>query len=358
MEGKLSLQATQFLAAIGRLFKSRIALENAYLRQENKILRSKIGKRVPLTDAERRILVSVGMPIKDRLAQIISIVKPETLLAWHRRMKKSKWTYDNTRKKPGRPKTPEQTEILALKIAHENNIGYIRIAGELMKLGHCLSPTTVANILKKHGLPPSPQRKGLPWATFIKSHLNVIWATDFFTEEVWTTRGLVTFYVLFFIHLGTRSVHIAGCTPHPNAAWMKQQARNLSMKLADDQAPCRYIIHDRDSSFIPFDQIIKTDGIKIVKTPPKTPMCNAYAERFVREARETLNDIIPLGERHFRHVLKCIETHHNQQRPHQGINNRIPDGFDFPDKPADPEDIRCQPLLGGLLNHYYVKKAA
>jgi putative transposase len=139
----------------------------------------------------------------------------------------------------------------------------------------------------------------------------VAWATDFFTEEVWTRTGLVTFYVLFFIHLGTRKVHIAGCTPNPDSAWMRQQARNLSMKFTDDKTSCRYIIHDRDANFQGFDFIIKTDGIKIVKTPPQAPMCNAYAERFVREARETLDNIIPLGERHFRHVLRCIKILHN-----------------------------------------------
>jgi len=359
MDGILSQQATQFITGIGRLFKSRIALENAFLRQENKILRGKLGKRVPLTEAERAVLVRYGLPIKDRLADIISIVKPETLLVWHRRMKKAKWTFDNTPRKPGRPQTSEQTEHLVLQIARENNrMGYTRIAGELKKLGHCLAPSTVANILKKHGLPPSPQRKGLPWKTFIQSHLHVTWATDFFTEEVWTKTGLVTFYVLFFIHLGTRKVHIAGCTPNPDSAWMQQQARNLSMKFADDQATCRFIIHDRDASFLSFDAIIKTDGIKIVKTPPQTPVCNAYAERFVREARETLNNIIPLGERHFRHVLRCIETHHNRQRPHQGINNMVPIGYDYPEKPAHPKDVRRHSLLGGLLNHYYVKKAA
>ncbi|MEW6079176.1 MAG: integrase core domain-containing protein [Thermodesulfobacteriota bacterium] len=191
-----------------------------------------------------------------------------------------------------------------------------------------------------------------------QSNLNVAWATDFFTEEVWTKTGLVTFYVLFFIHLGTRRVHIAGCTPNPDSAWMQQQARNLSMKFADDKASCRYIIHDRDASFLPFDFIIKTDGIKIVKTPPHAPMCNAYAERFVREARETLDNIIPLGGKHFRHVLRCIETHHNRQRPHQGIDNLIPEGFDYPEKPAHPKNVCCESLLGGLLNHYHVKKAA
>ncbi|MEW6079369.1 MAG: integrase core domain-containing protein [Thermodesulfobacteriota bacterium] len=359
MDGALSHLAAQLTEKLGLLLNSRYALENAYLRQQVKILRGKIGKRIWFTENERALLVRYGLPIKDWLADVVSIVRPETLLAWHRRMKKEKWTFDNTQKKPGRPQTPSETEHLIVKIAQENaRMGYTRIAGELKKLGHCLAPTTVANILKKHGLPPSPQRKGLPWKTFIQSHLNVAWATDFFTEEVWTKTGLVTFYVLFFIHLGTRRVHIAGCTPNPDSAWMQQQARNLSMKFSDDRASCRYIIHDRDASFLPFDFIIKTDGIKIVKTPPHAPMCNAYAERFVREARETLDNIIPLGERHFRHVLRCIETHHNRQRPHQGIDNLIPEGFDYPEQPADIGDVVCDPMLGGLLNHYHVKKAA
>ncbi len=121
---------------------------------------------------------------------------------------------------------------------------------------------------------------------------------------------------------------------------------------------CRYMIHDRDKSFLPFDFVVKSEGIKIVKTAPQAPMCNAFAERFVREARETLNNIIPLGENHLRHVLKCIEHHHNKERPHQGIDNLIPIDFDYPEKPAALENIRCKACLGGLLNHYYIDKEA
>jgi len=359
MDGIFILLVALFLDRQRQLANNGLFLEDAFLRQENKILRSKLGKRILLTETKRAVLVRYGLPIKDRLAAVISIVKPETLLAWHRRMKKAKWTFDNTPKKPGRPQTPQQTEQLVLQIARENTgSGYVRIAGELKKLGHRLSATGVANILKKNGLSPSPQRKGLPWQTFIKAHLDVTWASDFFTEEVWTKTGLVTFYVLFFIHLGTRRVHIAGCTPNPDSIWMQQQARNLSMKLDEIPGKCRYLIHDRDSNYLAFDAIIKTNGIKIVKTPPRAPMCNAYAERFVREARETLNNVIPLGGHHFRHVLRCIQTHHNRQRPHQGINNLVPLGYEYPEKPADPEDVRCESMLGGMLNHYYVKKAA
>lgn len=359
MKEGISQSANDLISKVHQIFNHDLAMQNDYLRQENKILRSKLGKRVPLTEKDRKILVRYGLPIKGCLKEVMSIVKPETLLSWHRRMKKEKWTFDNRPKKPGRPPTAEDTEQLTIKVARENNhMGYVRISGELKKLGHNVSPTTVANILKKHGLPPSPQRKGLPWKKFIQSHMTVAWAGDFFTEEIWTMKGLITFYVLFFVHLGTRRVYIAGCTPNPDAVWMKQQARNFSMRLEELPEDCRFIIHDRDSSFLPFDHIIKTDSIKVVKTPPHAPMCNAYAERFVREARETLNNIIPLGQGHFSHVLRCIEKHHNFQRPHQGIDNLVPLEFNYPQEPATIENIYCESMLGGLLNHYYVKKAA
>jgi transposase InsO family protein len=350
--------ADLLIAKIRNLFNRDLALQNDYLRQENKILRSKLGKRVPLNETEHRVLVKYALPIKDRLHEIMGIVRPETLLSWHRRMKRKKWTFEHKKfKKPGRPQKPEQTEKLVIQLAEENTWGYRRIAGEMKKLGHELCPGTVRNILIRNGLPPAPQRKGMSWKRFIQSHLDVAWAADFFTEEVWTMGGLVTFYTLFLIHLKTRRVHIAGCTANPDSAWVKQQARNFSMRLADVDEKCRYVIHDRDASFAGFDFILKAQGIKIVKTPPKTPMCNAFAERFVREARQTLNQIIPLGRWHFLHVVKCIKQHHNKERPHQGIGNRIPLGYKYPATPVGTSQIGCKSLLGGLLNHYY-KKAA
>jgi hypothetical protein len=163
-------------------------------------------------------------------------------------------------------------------LRQENTWGYRRIAGKMKKLGHELCPGTVRNILIKNGLPPAPQRKGMSWKRFIQSHTDVVWAADFFTEEVRTMGGLVTFYTLFLIHLKTRRIPIAGCTPNPDSAWVKQQARNFSMHLDDIDKKCRYIIHDRDISFAGFDFILKAQGIKIVKTPPKAPMCKSLAQ--------------------------------------------------------------------------------
>ncbi len=355
MTNTLLDSADLLINKIKRLFHCDLAMQNDYLRQENKILRSKLGRRVNLSDTERKVLVKYGLRIKDHLGQVVSIVKPETLLAWHRRMKRCKWTFD--RKKPGRPRKPVQSETLVVRLAEENRWGYRRIAGEMKKLGHDLCPGTVRNILIRHGLPPAPGRKGMSWKRFIHSHLDTAWAGDFLTEEIWTLAGMVTLYTLFLIHLKTRRVYICGCTPHPDAAWVKQQARNFSMHLHGIPETCRYVIHDRDASFAGFDFILKAQGIKIVKTPPRAPMCNAYAERFVREARQTLDQLMPFGQSRFRYTLKCIEYHHNKDRPHQGIGNGIPPGYDYPETPAEVSEVGCRSLLGGILNHYYIKAA-
>jgi putative transposase len=347
------------IAGIHRLFSRDLALENDFLRAENRVLRELIpDKRPKLTDRHRRLLIKYGMQIKDRLRDIISIVKPETLLAWNRRMKTKKWDYNRRKRQIGRPPKGGVAEDIVVRLAEENAWGYVRIAGELKKLGHDASPSCVRDILRKHGLSPAPNRKGMSWKTFIQAHLDVAWAADFFTEEVWTRAGLTTFYVLFFIHLKTRRILIAGATANPDAPWTQQQARNVSMSLQEASGKARFLIHDRDASFQPLDSILKTDGIKIVKTPPGAPQCNAFAERLVREARETLDNLILLGQGHLQHVLKRIETHHNENRPHQGIENNIPVGYTYPDEPAPLSRINCDSSLGGLLNHYYADKVA
>jgi hypothetical protein len=351
--------ANPLIAKVQRLFSRDLALENDYLRQENRILRSKLGTRVSLTEADRRVLVKYGLRIKARLAEVISIAQPETLLAWNRRQKQKKWAFKNTSAKVGRPRKAGDTEALIVRLAEENNgWGYKRIFGELKKLGHRACPSYVRDVLRRHGLPSAPDRKGLSWKQFIQAHLEVTWATDFLTEEVWTRGGLVTIYVLFILHLGTRRVWMAGCTAQPRIAWMAQQARNFSMVVADWKLPCRYLVHDRDTSFIALDGVLKTNTLHILKTPPHSPRCNAFAERHVREIRATLDDLILLGESHPRRTLAVIEEHHNARRPHQGIGNVIPLAFDFPAEPALQAEIQCEAALGGLLNHYSIEQAA
>jgi len=139
---------------------------------------------------------------------------------------------------------------------------------------------------------------------------------------------------------------------------MQQQARNFAMLVAEIDSQPAYLIHDREGAFLPFDEVLRTESLKVVRTPPQAPMCNAHAESFIRECRETLDCLILLCEPHFRHVLRCIEHHHNRQRPHQGIENVIPMGFEYPEAPASLGSVRCESALGGLLSHYHAQRAA
>ncbi len=225
---------------------------NEYLVVENRILRNQIKGRLRLTDGERRTLAEIGKRLGKRaLEAVANIVKPETLLGWHRRLVARKFDGSKNRQYPGRPRVDADIEELVVRLAQENKSwGYDRIAGALSNLGHEVSDQTVGNILKRHGIPPVPERKKTTtWTEFIRSHMEVLAATDFFTAEVWTQGGLVTYYVLFFIHLATRRVHIAGITPNPNEQWMTQVARNVTMADVGFLASSRYLIHDRDSKF-------------------------------------------------------------------------------------------------------------
>jgi hypothetical protein len=231
---------------------------------------------------------------------------PDTLLAWHRKLIAQKWTY--ARQGPGRPRIAQEITDLVLRMARENvSRGYDRIQGALANPGHIIAPNTVKNILKRHGIEPAPEReKRTSWATFLKAHRDVMAATDFFTVEVWTPRGLVTFYVLFIIRLSTRSLHIAGVTTAPNGAYMKQVARNLTDVSDGFLLNSRYLLMDRDTKYTnDFRGHLDREGVKPVQCPARTPNCNAFAERFVRSLKdECLGRMILFGEASLRRALR------------------------------------------------------
>jgi putative transposase len=349
------------LAYISGSVDEELLLRNEYLMAENRILRDQIKGRLQLSDAERQTLAEIGKKLgKQALEEVANIVKPDTILGWHRKLAADKFDGSDQRKSPGRPRIAKELEDLIVQMAKDNRSwGYDRLAGALADLGYDISDQTVGNILKRRGLPPAPERKKTTtWREFIRSHMDVLWATDFFSTEVWTLGGLVTFYILFFIKLDTREVHIAGVTSTPNEPWMMQVARNLTMEEWGVLKPGQYVIHDGDKKFSEaFKQMLDNAGIKRVPLPPRSPWLNAVAERWIQSVKtEVLSRIILFGERSLCHVLSEYLAHYHAERPHQGKGNVIL----FPSAQAEPVSegsIECRERLGGLLKYYHRKVA-
>jgi putative transposase len=359
--GGRAMDWKQLLAYITGSVDEELLLRNEYLVIENRILRNQITGRVRLTDAERKTLADIGNKLgKQALEEVAPIVKPDTILAWHRKLVAQKFDGSQQRKAPGRPRVDAEVEVLVMRLAQENGSwGYDRIVGALAHLGYTVSDQTVGNILKRHGLAPAPERKtATTWKEFIRTHMDVLVATDFFTTEVWTWCGLVTYYILFFIRINTREVHVVGLTPHPDQRWMTQMARTITMADWGFLSPGQYLIHDRDGKFCPaFQQIIDAAGVKRVPLPPRSPDLNAYAERWVRSVKEeALSRFILFGERGLWHVLTEYVVHYHEERPHQGKGNVVL--FPAPSQ-SNPDDgpIQCRERLGGLLKYYHREAA-
>jgi len=327
-----------------------------YLREENRVLREQLGdRRLRLDDRQRRRLAVKAKLLGRRvLAQIATIVTPETLLAWHRNLIAQK--YNGTAHcAPGRPRTAGQIEALVLRMAEENrDWGYRRIQGALSNLGHELARSTIAQILERHGIEPAPDRiRKTTWKEFLSQHWELIVATDFFTVEVWTRRGLQQFIVLFFIELSTRKVQIAGIASTANGLWMSQIARNLTDAEQGILTGKRYLIHDRDPLFTAeFLKMIADSGVESVKLPPRSPNLNAHAERFVRSIKEScLERLIFFGEASLRAAIQNFVAHYHGERNHQGLGNQLisPE----PGHLGNSAEVQRRQRLGGMLNYYY-----
>ena len=323
-----------------------------YLREENRVLKAQLGsRRVQLTDEERRRLAVLGASLGRRiLAEVATIVTPDTILRWHRQLIARKWTYPKRR--PGRPSVLPEIRRLVVRMATDNpNWGYTRIQGALKNLGHRVARSTIATILKQHGIPPSGERP-TSWQTFLRAHWGALLAADFFTTEVWTLRGLLTYYTLFVIELHSRRVHIVGSTLHPDEAFMIQIARHLTDATDGVLQERRFLICDRDRKWSTGARhLLEASGVRVAQTPYRAPNCNAHAERFVRSIKEEcLNRVIPLGERHFRRTLAEFAAHYHRERNHQGLGNELIDGV------GDRQysgSVRRSQRLGGVLSYYY-----
>ena len=340
----------------------QLVREVDYLMAENQVLKNQIttnGKRLKFTNEQRRLLVVKAKALGQRLFDVVTIVRPETILRWQKKLIAMKFDSSKAARKVGRPRIEVDIEQLVLKLARENRSwGYSRIAGAIKNLGVKVSSSTVANIMHRNGFNPSGERGqgGMTWAEFIKIHKDEIWATDFFTTEVWTPLGLVTFYVLFFIQIKTRKIVLGGITAHPDSEWMAQVARNLT-GWDGELENAKYLIHDRDTKYtMQFDELIKSSGIKPIKLPVRSPNLNAYAERWVKSVKnEIIDRQVLFGKKSLQHVLREYLAHYHKERNHQGLNNTIP----FPSETVGivSGKISKKERLGGLLKYYYRQAA-
>ena len=327
-----------------------------YLREENRVLREQLGnRRIRFTNGQRIRFAEKAKGLgRKALREIATLVTPETLLAWHRKLIAQK--YDGSVR--SRPGVINEIRKLIVEMAQQNRSwGYTRIQGALSNLGHTVSRGTIANTLKRHGIEPAPERlRKTSWREFLATHWEMLAAADFFAVETWTVCGLTRFVVFFVIEVATRRVHIAGIHRNPDGAWMEQVGRNLVDIEDGFLRGQRYLIHDRDPLFTQhFQQALATAGITAVKLPPRSPNLNAYAERFVRTIKEScLDRLIIFGERGLRGAISEFVTHYHLERNHQGLGNRL---ILHRAKWNTGGPVRRGERLGGLLNYYYREAA-
>ncbi|MFF7656610.1 integrase core domain-containing protein [Streptomyces sp. NPDC007983] len=323
-------------------------IELLVLRHEVVVLR-RTNPKPRFTWADRAYLAALIRQLPRRLRRH-RLVTPDTIMRWHRRLVTKKWTYPN---RTGRPPIDQAIARLIEQLARENTSwGYQRIQGELLKLGHRVGASTIRRVLKRRKIPPAPERQSdTTWRHFLRTQAQATLAVDFFHVDCAVT--LRRLYVLFAMEVGTRYVHVLGVTGHPDGPWTTQQARGLLMDLGHRASEFDFLIRDRASQFSrSFDMVLASEGIKVVKIPPRCPQANAYAERFVRTVRSEVTDrILIFGRRHLRTVLNEYIQHYNGRRPHRGQQLHAP----RPDHPvADPshERIKRRQRLGGLINEY------
>jgi transposase InsO family protein len=344
------------LASIGRLSQQEKDLEILLLRRQLAILERKQDKPVKPNRAEKLSLAVLTARLRrvtrrpaSALRDVIRIVQPETVLKWHRELVRRKWL-QKQKPKGGRPRLSQELEDLIVQMAQENTRwGYGKIEGELLKLGFTVSESAVRNVLKRHHIVPASERGSSSWRHLMSHYKEQLIACDFFTVE---TLTLKTFYVLFFIELGSRKVHLAGVTANPNGIWVAQQARQVMWKLGERNPPCRFLIRDRDKKYVEaFDTLFRSEGIKVIRTPVRAPNANAYAERWVRSVREEcLDHLLILNQAHLWRVLKRYVEYYNEARPHQGIEQRIPV---TPEQSPGSGVVTHRKVLGGIINDYY-----
>jgi putative transposase len=336
-----------WLILLGRSTASK-DIELLVLRHEVAVLR-RAQPRPRLDWADRAALAALIRLLPPSL-RTHRLVTPGTVLRWHRRLVTRKWTYPN---RMGRPPVTAEIAVLIERLATENHgWGYQRIQGELLKLGHRVSASTIRRVLRALKIPPAPKRQAdTTWRQFLRTQAATMLAADFFHVDCAVT--LQRLYCLFVIEVGSRYVHVLGVTASPDGPWTTQQIRNLLMDLGDRAADFRFLVRDRAGQFTEsFDAVLAAASIQAVKIPPRSPRANAFAERFVLTARTEVTDrMLIFGQRHLRSILAEYEAHYNGRRPHRS-RQLHPPRPDYPIADLSREQVKCRPVLGGLINEY------
>jgi len=325
-------------------------IEILLLRHQLRVLERQVA-RPQLTQADRVLVAAFSRVLPRRAWRRSLFVTPATVLRWHRELVARRWTYRH--RSSGRPPTAAEVRELVVRLARENpSWGYRRVQGELVGLGIALAASTVWSILKEAGIEPAPRRVEPSRAEFLRQQAASILECDFLTVE---TLFLKRFYVLFFIELATRRVHLAGITTSPDGRWVTQQARNLLMQLDDEGIRPQFLIRDRDSKFSQeSDEVFRSEGIHVIKAPVRAPKARAHAERWIGSVRrECLDRLLIFGRSHLHHVLVTYIRHHNQHRPHRALGQRPPLSSNQPlAESIDLDRLRRRDLLGGLIHEY------
>jgi putative transposase len=325
-------------------------LEILVLRHQLRVLQRTAG-RPQLRTVDRVLLAAASRAIpRDRW--VAFLVTPSTLLRWHRELVRRKWTYRRIGRR-GRPPIDPEVRALILCLARENpRWGCVRIEGELQKLGLRVSATTVRTLLRTARLGPAPRRAGPTWTEFLRAQAEGIISCDFFSVE---TAWLRTLYVLVFIELGSRRIHVSPSTAHPDSTWVTQQARNLALGLDARTSSVRFLIRDHDAKFSrSFDAVVRSEGARVIVTPIQAPNANAHAERVIQTIRaECLDWTLILGRRHLDRTLRTYAEHYNRQRPHRALGLASPLVETLVPVPVSTHAVRRRDLLGGLIHEYH-----
>jgi putative transposase len=344
------VRLTGWIVLLARSSASKDA-ELLVLRREVSVLRRRYP-RPRLDWADRAVLAALAR-LLPRPLRMSRLVTPDTLLGWHRRLVRWRWTYPH---KGGRPPVDVRLVVLIEQMARENpGWGCKRIQGELLSLGYRVGASTVRRILKRLRVPPAPGRCRPTWRQFLRTQAATMLACDFFHVDCAVSLRRV--YVFFVMEVGIRHVHVLGVTARPDGAWSVQQARNLLMDLGERAAGFRFLIRDRAGQFTEaFDAVLAAVGITAVRIPPRSPRANAYAGRWVRTARgEVTGRVLIAGPRHLRVVLEEYVAHYNQHRPHRARNLRPPDSHDAVTAVISDmrtAEMRRRKVLGGLISEY------